>query len=74
MAAPSENQAAKLIHTANAGLVVPPDSSEEFLSAACELMENPEERMLYAQNARVYAESHFDIVRIADRFLPLFEK
>jgi len=74
MAAPGENQAAKLIHSAHAGLVVSPDSTEEFLAAACELMANAGERTLYAQNARAYAESHFDIVRIADRFLPLFEK
>ena len=74
MAAPRENQTAKLIETANAGIVVSPDSPEAFLAAASELMERQDNRLLYGQKARAYAELHFDIERIADRFLELLKK
>jgi colanic acid biosynthesis glycosyl transferase WcaI len=73
MAAPSENQAAKVIKSAKAGLVVSPDSSESFVTAAKEFMNRPEERQAYAKHARAYAEKHFNIRYIADRFLDLMQ-
>lgn len=73
MAAPAENQAAKTIRSAKAGLVVSPDSSLSFVAAAKEFMERPEERLSQAQQARAYAEKHFNIRYIADRFLSLMQ-
>src|SRR5580698_501541 len=73
MAAPSVNQAAKIIRTAKAGLVVSPNSPREFVAAARELMERPDERVSHAQHARAYAERHFNIGYIADRFLSLIQ-
>jgi len=69
MAAPAMNQAAKIIQSADAGFVVSPDSPEDFVAAAQELMDLPEARAIHAQHARAYAERHFDIGSIADRFL-----
>lgn len=69
MAAPEVNQAAKVIQDAQAGVVVSPDSPEEFVTAAQRLIDMPDARSAYAQQARDYAEQHFDISRIADRFL-----
>jgi glycosyltransferase involved in cell wall biosynthesis len=74
MAAPHENQAAKVIQTARAGLVVSPDSPWSFVAASRKLMENEDERTGHAMQARAYAETHFDIVRIADRFMGVLKK
>lgn len=71
MAAPSANMSAKAILKAKAGLVVSPDSPEEFVSAAKKLLHGSSERQSYAQNARAYAEHNFNIEDIADRFLSL---
>jgi glycosyltransferase involved in cell wall biosynthesis len=73
MAAPNVNQAAKVIRNAKAGLIVSPDSPEEFLSAAKEFMNQPDNRAVYARDARAYAERHFNIGFIADRFLSLIQ-
>jgi colanic acid biosynthesis glycosyl transferase WcaI len=73
MAAPTVNQAAKVIRNAKAGLVVSPDSPEDFVAAARELMDQPDEREAHAQQARAYAERHFNIGYIADRFLNLIQ-
>ncbi|SRR5579883_733120 len=73
MAAPPINMAAKVIHKAKAGLVVSPDSTDGFVAAAKKLMDNPEKRISYAQNARSYAEYNFNIEHIADRFLNLMQ-
>ena len=74
MAAPAENQAAQVVRSANAGWVVSPDSPEDFVSAARKLVHSHDQRIWFGKQARAYAESHFDIVPIADRFLSLLEK
>src|SRR5580692_6821458 len=73
MAAPEENQAAKVIRTANAGVVVSPDSPEDFVAAAQKFIDCPEDGRMYAQHARAYAEHHFNINHIADRFMGLLQ-
>src|SRR5277367_72206 len=73
MAAPNVNQAAKVIRNAKAGLVVSPDSPEEFVAAAKEFMNQPDERAACAQYGRAYAERHLNIGFIADRFLNLIQ-
>jgi len=73
MAAPSVNQAAKVIRTSKAGLVVSPDSAESFVAAAREFMDRPDERMTHARQARLYAERNFNIRHITDRFLNLIQ-
>ncbi|QNI30268.1 glycosyltransferase family 4 protein [Alloacidobacterium dinghuense] len=71
MAAPNVNQAAKVIQAAKAGLLVSPDSPEDFVFAARKFIDNPHERAAYAKQARAYAERNFNIGHIADRFLNL---
>ncbi|HYK36908.1 glycosyltransferase family 4 protein [Alloacidobacterium sp.] len=73
MAAPDVNQAARVISQAKAGIVVPPDSPEDFVAAAKILLNHPDERTTQAQSARAYAEQHFDISHIADQFLNLIQ-
>jgi glycosyltransferase involved in cell wall biosynthesis len=74
LAAPRENHAAVVVEQANAGVVISPDSTNDFVSAARSLMENAELRTRYAASARAYAERSFNIVSIADRFLDVFSR
>jgi colanic acid biosynthesis glycosyl transferase WcaI len=73
MAAPNVNQAARVIRAAKAGLLVSPDSPEDFVAAAREFMDKPDQRIAHAQQARAYAERNFNIRYIADRFLNLIQ-
>jgi len=73
MAAPNVNQAARVIRAAKAGLLVSPDSPEDFVAAAREFIDKPDQRIAHAQQARAYAERNFNIRYIADRFLNLIQ-
>lgn len=74
MAAPEENQATKVVRAANAGWVVSPDSPADFVSAGRKLISSHDQRIWFGKQARAYAETHFDVVPIADHFLNLLEK
>lgn len=69
IAAPAENEAAKVVARAKAGFVVPPQSAEPLLEAAIRLLDDAALREECARNARRYAEQHFAIGAIAERFL-----
>lgn len=71
LAAPEGNLASKTVIEAGAGLVVPAGASSEFAQAIARLMDDDGRRAVLGRNARRYAEAHFDIVRIADRFEPI---
>ncbi len=68
LAVPPENLAAKIVVECGAGRVVAPDDLAGFCRAARELIDSPEVRDQCGQAARRYAETHFDIGRITDRF------
>jgi colanic acid biosynthesis glycosyl transferase WcaI len=68
LAVPSVNLAARIIQQESAGLTVPPSGTAEFLSAANRLMTEPETARDMAARARAYAEKHFNITAIANRF------
>lgn len=68
LAVPKENLAAKIVRDCGAGLVVEPGDIGGFCAAAKRLIESPELRTQLGHAARQYAETHFDIHRIADRF------
>lgn len=65
---PPENLAARIVSENNAGLVVPPNDGEAFVHAAETLAHDAARRERFGANARTYAERHFDIEAIADRF------
>jgi len=73
MAAPKENQAARLIHAIGAGIVVEPDDSEGFSNAVAFYMSNPNHSIIAGQRARTYAEENFNIDKISNDFLKVFE-
>ena len=68
LAVPKENLAAKIVDESGAGLVVEPSDVAGFCAAARQLIDSSQRREECGQAARHYAETHFDINRIADRF------
>lgn len=73
VAAPAANEAARVVEEAAAGLIVSPDDPKGIVSAAERFLQD---RVLLAQcgsNARRYAERHFSIDAIAERFLEVLQ-
>jgi glycosyltransferase involved in cell wall biosynthesis len=68
LAVPTENLAARIVVECGAGLVVDPTDLIGFTTAALQLAESPALRDRCGQAARHYADTHFDIERICDRF------
>jgi colanic acid biosynthesis glycosyl transferase WcaI len=69
MAGSLRNHSAKMILTAQAGIVVLPDNLKDFLSSADKLYNNATFRNNCAKNARIYADKQFDIKRIGDEIV-----
>ena len=67
-AIPAENLAARLIAGNGAGLVVSPLDPRALAAACIDLLAREDDRREMGRRARAYAESAFDIGRIADRF------
>jgi len=63
-----DNDAATTIRDAGAGLVVRPSDRRSFADRILDLAADPLLRATLGQNARAFAESRFDVERIADRF------
>ena len=68
LAVPAENLAARSVVDYQMGIVVDPTDVEGFIEAAGRLLADPGLGVDFARNARRYAETNFDISRIADRF------
>ena len=68
LAVPKENLAAKIVDESGAGLVVEPSDVAGLCAAARQLIDSSQRREECGQAARHYAETHFDINRIADQF------
>ena len=67
-AMPSGNLAARIIAKEGSGICVEPDNITGFLNAARQLRQDAALRQRCGEKARAYAERHFDIEKIADRF------
>ena len=68
LAVPGENLVSRIIVAEGAGLGVEPTDVTGFCAAALKLAESPELREQMGRAARRYAEKHFDIEPITDRF------
>lgn len=72
-AIPADNLAARIITHNRFGLNVDPTDVEGFLAAA-HALRREEHRTEYIEALRAYKAEHFDITRIGDRFLAVFER
>ena len=72
IAAPEENEAARVVARAKAGIVVSPDGAEPMIEAAMQLLADPALCAQFGSAARKYAEQTFAVEMIADQFLRVF--
>jgi len=70
ISAPTANLSSRIVKGAAAGTAVAAERRNGFVSAVVRLLDEPKRRTEYGKAARIYAETHFDIGRIADLFLP----
>lgn len=68
LAGPKCNLAASVLERSQAGVVVDPSDQASWIREARELLNKESYRNRLACNARVYAESTFDIVEVANKF------
>lgn len=71
VSAPRENLAFRIVERAKAGHAVSSDETAAFIEAVKQLLDDAQSRQAAAAAARAYAEKHFDIVSIGDRFEPI---
>jgi glycosyltransferase involved in cell wall biosynthesis len=64
----AKNLVAQIVEGNGAGLVVEPDNSDGFAAAITGLLNDKSRRGELSRNARAYAETHFDIEQLTDRF------
>ncbi|MGB0966897.1 MAG: glycosyltransferase WbuB, partial [Halocynthiibacter sp.] len=74
LAAPAENLAAKILVESGAGVVVEPEDYDGFTLAALSFRNDPLRAEKAGVAARRWAETRFDLEKIADRFEALFVK
>jgi colanic acid biosynthesis glycosyl transferase WcaI len=74
LSAPNENLAAQVIQRSGAGLVCPVNDANAFVNAVEKLLEDGGLRERLGKNARHYAETSFDIRKIADQFEAIIQK
>jgi glycosyltransferase involved in cell wall biosynthesis len=68
LAVPQENLAVKIVAQNKAGLVVNPEDTAAFIQAAVLLREDSGLREELGRNGRNYAETHFNIEKITNKF------
>lgn len=74
LAVPPENLAAQIVATQKAGLIVPPAQTNRFVASAKQLIADNALREEMGRNGRSYAEAHFDIEQIANKFEAIIQK
>jgi colanic acid biosynthesis glycosyl transferase WcaI len=62
------NDAAQMVVSAGAGIVIDPPDVQAFIDACAFLMNNEEQRRSMGRQGRLFAEDEFDIERIAEQF------
>jgi len=74
LSAPKENLAAMIVTESGAGRVVEPEDSVGFLEAALAFSDDPKAANAAGLAGRKYAEEHFNIGDVADRFESVFDR
>jgi colanic acid biosynthesis glycosyl transferase WcaI len=67
-AVPTDNLAAEVVRKSGGGVLVEPGDEAELVAGATRLLADEGLRVEAGSRARRYAEEHFDIATIADRF------
>lgn len=73
LAVPPENLAARIVQQVGAGMVIPPNQPRQFIEAVEHLLRHPDIGVQMGERGRKYAEEHFDIETITDKFEEIFQ-
>ena len=73
LAAPAENLAASILRESGAGIVVEPEDISGFVAGALSFRDDAEKARQAGRAGRIWAEKHFDLEAISDRFEDLFQ-
>jgi glycosyltransferase involved in cell wall biosynthesis len=68
----NDNDAARMITLTGAGLLAAPDDSAAFVAQVLALTDDPARRRAMGDDGRAFAEAHFAVDAIADRFEAVF--
>jgi glycosyltransferase involved in cell wall biosynthesis len=74
LAIDAANPAARMIHTASAGITVAPGDSAAFVSAVLRVLRDVDLRAAFGSGARKFAENAFSLDNVAPRFLRILER
>jgi glycosyltransferase involved in cell wall biosynthesis len=74
LAVPFDNLVSRYVLENDAGRVVDPTNSSQFIETANLLLKDNSLRIRLAQNGRKFAERSFNICEISDKFEAIFEK
>ena len=74
LSAPRDNLAARILQESGAGTVVDPGDPAGFVAAAEAYLEDAEKALAAGKAGRTYAETHFDLDRVADRFEAVIDR
>ena len=74
LSAPRDNLAAKIVVESGAGIVVDPGNGDGFVAAIRSLLGDSDMRERMGLAGRAYAETHFDIGQVADKFETVFSR
>ncbi|QRY24859.1 glycosyltransferase family 4 protein [Halobacterium sp. BOL4-2] len=64
-----QGEAKRILTDADAGIIIEPDDSDELVSAAERLRDNPDERQTFGASGREYVNAHFNWDSIAEEYL-----
>ena len=68
----SDNLAVKIIEESNAGYFIEPGNTNQLVDKIKILSENPELQSILGRNGRIYAETNFNISKVGEKFIKLF--
>jgi colanic acid biosynthesis glycosyl transferase WcaI len=72
LSVPGNNLSAKIVTDTNSGYCFEPDDVDGFIEGISTLLINDELRKTMGHNGRKYAEDHFEIAHIAEKFIKIF--
>jgi len=72
LSVPPKNLASKIVNDSQSGLVADSNDLVNFIKFSELLYKNQELRVKFANNARNYAETNFNIENISEKFVQVF--
>jgi colanic acid/amylovoran biosynthesis glycosyltransferase len=63
----------QIVHDGRSGFLVPPGDAAALQRTLAELIQDPEQRAEMGRRGRLHVEQHFDIERLNDRLVDIYQ-